>query len=236
MQCVQCQHENPSDAKFCQQGAAPFAPVCSACGHQNTAAAQFCNQCGTALVAPPCATSSVPPMREAAEAERRFQALLLVVIPLLQRERRVTYRTLKYVLSLDEALLVAWEDLHWADPLAYDAAHPQPPGAVAGRGGRVHRCGSAGVGRADGSALVRGRDTPAQGDLAAAPGHPGCGPGGSLLPAGPRRRPPPGGQILGTLCCHQPGACGRPRTSARSPTTCCRRCTSALPRGLAGRI
>jgi hypothetical protein len=44
-------------------------------------------------------------MHQAAEAERRFQALLLVVIPLLPRERRVTYRTLKYVLNLDEALL-----------------------------------------------------------------------------------------------------------------------------------
>ncbi len=49
MQCPQCQHENASDAKFCNQCAAPFAPVCSACGHENTADAKFCNQCGTSL-------------------------------------------------------------------------------------------------------------------------------------------------------------------------------------------
>ena len=28
MQCLQCEHENASDAKFCNQCAAPFAPVC----------------------------------------------------------------------------------------------------------------------------------------------------------------------------------------------------------------
>ncbi len=52
MQCLQCRYENASNAKFCNQCAAPFAPVCSACGHGNTADAKFCNQCGTSLTAP----------------------------------------------------------------------------------------------------------------------------------------------------------------------------------------
>lgn len=39
------------------------------------------------------------------DSETRFQALLLAVIPMLKCERRVTYRTLKYVFSLDESLL-----------------------------------------------------------------------------------------------------------------------------------
>ena len=39
------------------------------------------------------------------EAERRFHALLPGVMGLLQREGRVTYRTLKYVFGLDEAFL-----------------------------------------------------------------------------------------------------------------------------------
>jgi class 3 adenylate cyclase/predicted ATPase len=40
-----------------------------------------------------------------ADAESRFQALLSAVMWWLQRERRVTYRTLKYLLGLDETLL-----------------------------------------------------------------------------------------------------------------------------------
>jgi len=52
---------------------------------------------------------SVPPLkteaRRGAEAESQFHALLLAVMGLLQRERRITYRTLTYLLRLDEALL-----------------------------------------------------------------------------------------------------------------------------------
>src|SRR5205823_4197409 len=39
------------------------------------------------------------------EAEIRFHSLLSTVIGLLRGERRVTYRTLKYVFSIDDALL-----------------------------------------------------------------------------------------------------------------------------------
>jgi hypothetical protein len=39
------------------------------------------------------------------EAEGRFQAALLAVIMMLQRDRRVTYRTFKHVFSLDDTLL-----------------------------------------------------------------------------------------------------------------------------------
>jgi class 3 adenylate cyclase/predicted ATPase len=39
------------------------------------------------------------------EAERRFHAMLSAVMWWLQRERRVTYRTLKHLLGLDDALL-----------------------------------------------------------------------------------------------------------------------------------
>jgi hypothetical protein len=40
-----------------------------------------------------------------ADAERRFHTLLPAVIGLLQSQRRVTYRTLTYVFSIDETLL-----------------------------------------------------------------------------------------------------------------------------------
>ncbi len=40
-------------------------------------------------------------------AERRFHTLLAAVIALLQRDRRIPYRTLTYLLGLDEAVLAA---------------------------------------------------------------------------------------------------------------------------------
>ena len=46
-----------------------------------------------------------PDAQHRAEAESRFQAMLSAVMWWLQRERRVTYRTLKYILGLDDALL-----------------------------------------------------------------------------------------------------------------------------------
>jgi hypothetical protein len=46
-----------------------------------------------------------PDAHRVAEAERRFHTLLPAVIGLLQSQRRVTYRTLTYVFSIDATLL-----------------------------------------------------------------------------------------------------------------------------------
>ena len=58
-----------------------------------------------------------------------------------------------------------------------------------------------------------------QGELAAAPGRPGCGPGRSLLPAGPGHCPPPAGQVLGAAGRHEPepavAAAGQARRGPR---------------------
>ena len=65
---------------------------------------------GTVLVwtgAPPAA---LPDTRQQAEAERQFHTVLLAVMALLQREQRVTYRTLRYVFGVDEACLHAVRD------------------------------------------------------------------------------------------------------------------------------
>src|SRR4029453_10234653 len=65
---------------------------------------------GTVLVwtgAPPPAE---PGTRQQAEAERQFHTVLLGVMALLQREQRVTYRTLRYVFGVDEACLYAVRD------------------------------------------------------------------------------------------------------------------------------
>jgi hypothetical protein len=105
MQCHKCQHENASDAKFCNQCAAPFTPACSACGHENTVDAKFCNQCGTSLIVPTSASDAINAIPHEAETEARFHITLSAVMGWLQRERRMTYRTLKYLLSLDDPLL-----------------------------------------------------------------------------------------------------------------------------------
>ena len=65
---------------------------------------------GTVLIwtgAPPAAG---PDTRQQAEAERQFHTVLLGVMALLQREQRVTYRTLRYVFGVDEACLYAVRD------------------------------------------------------------------------------------------------------------------------------
>jgi len=49
--------------------------------------------------------AATPDAQRAAEAERRFHTLLPAVMGLLHSQRRVTYRTLTYVFSLDETLL-----------------------------------------------------------------------------------------------------------------------------------
>ena len=105
MQCLQCQYENASDAKFCNQCAAPFAPVCSPCGRENAADAKFCNQCGTPLVAPISALSSSASHRQGINVASRLYTVLPFVISVLQRERRVTYRMLKHVYGVDDELL-----------------------------------------------------------------------------------------------------------------------------------
>src|SRR5262245_50373030 len=48
-----------------------------------------------------------PGIRRKTEAERQLHTVLLAVMALLQREQRVTYRTLHYLFGVDEACLHA---------------------------------------------------------------------------------------------------------------------------------
>jgi len=45
MQCLRCQHENSSRAKFCEECATPLARTCSNCGIQLSPTAKFCPEC-----------------------------------------------------------------------------------------------------------------------------------------------------------------------------------------------
>src|SRR4029434_8516844 len=47
------------------------------------------------------ALAAEPGIRQQAEAERQLHTVLLAVMALLQREQRVTYRTLRYVCGVD---------------------------------------------------------------------------------------------------------------------------------------
>jgi class 3 adenylate cyclase/tetratricopeptide (TPR) repeat protein len=49
MQCPKCQHENPSEAKFCEACAAPLARLCPNCKAPASPSAKYCSQCGHAL-------------------------------------------------------------------------------------------------------------------------------------------------------------------------------------------
>src|SRR5262249_22701882 len=52
MKCPRCQHENPSQAKFCLECGARFSHRCSQCGTDLPAVAKFCLECGQAVGGP----------------------------------------------------------------------------------------------------------------------------------------------------------------------------------------
>jgi class 3 adenylate cyclase/tetratricopeptide (TPR) repeat protein len=52
MKCPRCQHENPSQAKFCLECGARLAHRCSQCGTELPAGAKFCLECGHAVGGP----------------------------------------------------------------------------------------------------------------------------------------------------------------------------------------
>src|SRR5262245_9287162 len=71
MTCPRCQHENRSEAKFCEEcGTALASLACAKCGATLSSAARFCHECGQA---PPGAASvaTAPSPTPAVEAERR---------------------------------------------------------------------------------------------------------------------------------------------------------------------
>src|SRR3972149_3066158 len=59
VKCSRCQHENPPQAKFCEECAAPLARICSNCGTQLSATAKFCPECARPVAAGPV-TGAMP--------------------------------------------------------------------------------------------------------------------------------------------------------------------------------
>ena len=52
MECPRCQHDNPSQAKFCLECGARQADRCNHCGTDLPAGAKFCLECGQAVGRP----------------------------------------------------------------------------------------------------------------------------------------------------------------------------------------
>src|SRR5512134_1247705 len=52
MKCPRCEQDNPSQAKFCLECAAPLALRCANCGTQLPAGAKFCFECATPVSGP----------------------------------------------------------------------------------------------------------------------------------------------------------------------------------------
>ncbi len=46
MRCAGCDHENPSESRFCLECGAAMAASCAACGAELPSGVKFCNQCG----------------------------------------------------------------------------------------------------------------------------------------------------------------------------------------------
>lgn len=51
VKCPDCSHDNPSDARFCQNCGQPLKPGCPNCGTRNAPNAKFCKECGASLAA-----------------------------------------------------------------------------------------------------------------------------------------------------------------------------------------
>jgi class 3 adenylate cyclase/tetratricopeptide (TPR) repeat protein len=75
MQCPQCQHENPSGAKFCVQCASPLIRRCPACGTEAPPTAKFCPGCAAPLTAPAAVQSSARTAPTDAGERRHLTAL-----------------------------------------------------------------------------------------------------------------------------------------------------------------
>src|SRR6476660_1260751 len=60
MQCPFCSHQNPEDARFCQNCGKPLPLLCGSCGTANEAQAKFCANCGANLLAGPGQPGGMP--------------------------------------------------------------------------------------------------------------------------------------------------------------------------------
>jgi class 3 adenylate cyclase/tetratricopeptide (TPR) repeat protein len=89
MRCSRCQHENRTEAKFCEECAAPLGRTCLNCGHIYSARAKYCSECGQ----PVGAQESKPPAPRFASPEKytpkHLAAKILTAKSAIEGERKL---------------------------------------------------------------------------------------------------------------------------------------------------
>ena len=102
MQCPQCRHENPPQAKFCLECGARIALQCSRCGTELPRGARFCLECGQPVG--PSSSSSLPRFTSPrAYTPRHLTEKILTARTALEGERKqvtVLFADLKGSLEL----------------------------------------------------------------------------------------------------------------------------------------
>src|SRR5690349_14161524 len=109
MTCPRCQQDNPPQAKFCLECAAPLTVRCTHCGTQLPGAAKFCFECAT-----PTAMAGAPPLTSPeAYTPKHLADKILVSRSALEGERKqvtVLFADVAGFTSLSERLDP--EDVH----------------------------------------------------------------------------------------------------------------------------
>lgn len=82
--CTHCQHDNPLQAKFCNNCGTSLAGMCPACGTQNPPAANFCMECGTKinplLSTSPSFQKARPPLETSQKSKQLAERRQLTVL------------------------------------------------------------------------------------------------------------------------------------------------------------
>src|SRR5262245_14486507 len=99
MQCARCRHDNPPDAKFCQECGGRLTAICPACRRAVSPAAKFCPECGE----PQATTRSAPSVAPDAYTPKHLADKILTSKAALEGERKqvtVLFADLKGSLEL----------------------------------------------------------------------------------------------------------------------------------------
>ncbi|MDX1495925.1 MAG: adenylate/guanylate cyclase domain-containing protein [Salinisphaeraceae bacterium] len=107
MQCLECAHDNPATARFCNACGTALPAACSSCGHENPVAAKFCNQCGSSLAEAPAQAKPVIERTPGGYTPRHLAEQILTSRSALEGERKrvtVLFADVKGSTELAEAV------------------------------------------------------------------------------------------------------------------------------------
>jgi class 3 adenylate cyclase/tetratricopeptide (TPR) repeat protein len=92
VQCLQCQHDNPAEQKFCGECGARLQAICSACQTTNPPGQKFCGECGERLTAlsPPSKPAAPAPTPESYTPQHLAERILTSRAALEGERKQVT--------------------------------------------------------------------------------------------------------------------------------------------------